>query len=96
MLIKEAIDCAIINRLSFGDALIVVASESAHCETLWIEDLNHGQVKGKSPKLPLSFAKGMQGPESDVDLLVELTEPRFDFLVGIQVHLEKKIGKPVD
>jgi predicted nucleic acid-binding protein len=44
MLIKEAIDCAIIHRMSFWDALIVVAAESAHCETLWTEDLNHGQV----------------------------------------------------
>ena len=44
MLIKEAIDCSIINRLSFWDSLIVVAAESAHCETLWTEDLNHGQV----------------------------------------------------
>ncbi len=43
-----------------------------------------------------SYAKGMQGPESDVDLLVELTEPRFDFLVGLQAYLEKKIGKPVE
>jgi predicted nucleic acid-binding protein len=44
MLIKEAIDCSIINRLSFWDALIVVAAESAHCEILWTEDLNHGQI----------------------------------------------------
>jgi len=44
MLIKEAIDCAIINRLPFWDALIVVAAESAHCETLWTEGLNHEQV----------------------------------------------------
>jgi uncharacterized protein len=43
-----------------------------------------------------SYAKGAQGPDSDVDLLVELTEPRFDFLVGIQMHLEKKLGKPVE
>ena len=43
-LIKEAIDCSIINRLSFWDALIVVTAESAHCEILWTEDLNHGQV----------------------------------------------------
>jgi predicted nucleotidyltransferase len=43
-----------------------------------------------------SYAEGAQGPESDVDLLVELTEPRFDFLAGVQVHLEKKIGKPVE
>ena len=44
MLIKEAIDCSIINRLSFWDALIIVSAESAHCKTLWTEDLNHGQV----------------------------------------------------
>ena len=44
MLIKEAIDCAIINRLSFWDALIVVSAESANCETLWTEDLNDGQI----------------------------------------------------
>lgn len=43
-----------------------------------------------------SYAKGAQGPDSDVDLLVELTEPRFDFLVGIQMHLEKRLGKPVE
>ena len=43
-----------------------------------------------------SYAEGAQGPDSDVDLLVELTEPRFDFLVGIQMHLEKRLGKPVE
>jgi predicted nucleic acid-binding protein len=44
MLIKEAIDCAIINRVSFWGALIIVSAESARCEVLWTEDLNHGQV----------------------------------------------------
>jgi predicted nucleotidyltransferase len=43
-----------------------------------------------------SYAKGCQSPESDVDLLVEFAEPRFDCLVGVQLHLEKKIGKPVE
>ena len=43
-----------------------------------------------------SYAKGTQGPESDVDLYVELTEPRFDFLVGLQLYLEDKIGKPIE
>ena len=43
-LIKEAIDCSLINRLSFWDALIVVAAESAKCNLLWTEDLNHGQI----------------------------------------------------
>jgi predicted nucleic acid-binding protein len=44
LLIKEAIDCSLTNRLSFWDALIIVSAESAHCENLWTEDLNHGQV----------------------------------------------------
>ena len=44
MLIKDAIDCAIINRIPFWDALIVVSAESAQCEILWTEDLNHGQI----------------------------------------------------
>lgn len=44
LLIKEAIDCAIINRVSFWDALIVVSAESARCEMLWSEDLNDGQI----------------------------------------------------
>jgi len=43
-LIKEAIDCSIIQRLSLWDALIIVAAESANCETLLTEDLNNGQV----------------------------------------------------
>ena len=55
-LIKEAIDCAIINRLSFWDALIIVSAESARCEVLWSEDLNHGQivrgVRIENPMLP--------------------------------------------
>ena len=37
-----------------------------------------------------SYAKGTKGPGSDVDVLVELTEPRFDFLASIQVHLKKR------
>jgi len=43
-LIKEAIDCSLINRLSFWDSLIVVAAESARCEKIWTEDLNDGQI----------------------------------------------------
>jgi len=43
-----------------------------------------------------SYVKDTQGPESDVDLLIELTEPRFDFLAGLQIYLENKIGKPVE
>ena len=43
-----------------------------------------------------SYAMGTQGPESDVDLYVELTEPRFDFLVGLQLYLEDNLGKPIE
>ncbi|EFK05784.1 putative toxin-antitoxin system, toxin component [delta proteobacterium NaphS2] len=43
-----------------------------------------------------SFAKGNQQHESDIDLLVELSEPSFDSLAGLQLHLEKKLGKSVD
>jgi len=41
---KEAIDCSIINKLSFRDALIVTAAEGAKCEKLWSADFNDGQV----------------------------------------------------
>lgn len=43
-LIREAIDCSIINRLSFWDSLIIIAAEVAHCEKVWTEDLNDGQI----------------------------------------------------
>ena len=43
-IIKDAIDCSLINRISFWDSLIVVAAESARCESIWTEDLNDGQI----------------------------------------------------
>jgi uncharacterized protein len=42
------------------------------------------------------YSKGKQGPDSDIDLLVELSEPRFDFLAEIQIYLEGRIGKRVE
>lgn len=44
VLIEEAVDCSILNRLSFWDALVVVSAEKARCQLLWTEDLDHGQV----------------------------------------------------
>ena len=43
-LIHEAIDCAILNQLSFWDSLILAAAASAGCSTVWSEDLNAGQT----------------------------------------------------
>jgi predicted nucleotidyltransferase len=43
-----------------------------------------------------SHAKGTEGPESDVDLLVELSEARFDSLAGLQIYLERRLGRQVE
>lgn len=43
-LIQTAIDCSILNRLSFWDSLIIVSAEKSLCSELWTEDLNHGQM----------------------------------------------------
>lgn len=43
-LIYEAIDTSILNKISFWDALIVVAAESAKCDVIYTEDLNQNQV----------------------------------------------------
>ena len=43
-LIHEGIDCAVLNAISFWDALILAAAASAGCSTLCTEDLNHGQI----------------------------------------------------
>ena len=52
-LIREAIDCCVLNRLSFWDALIVVAAESSQAATLYTEDLNDGQtIRGVTVRHP--------------------------------------------
>jgi len=43
-LIQEAIDCQVMSRVSFWDALIIVAASSAKCEVVWSEDFNPGQT----------------------------------------------------
>jgi predicted nucleic acid-binding protein len=54
-LIREAIDCYVLNRLSFWDALIIVAAESARAPTLYTEDMNDGQsIRGVAIKNPFA------------------------------------------
>jgi len=43
-----------------------------------------------------SHARGTESTGSDVDLLVELSEVRFDYLAGLQIYLESRLGKPVE
>jgi len=45
--IESAIDCSILHRISYWDALMVAAAESAKCDLLWTEDMQHGaEVRG--------------------------------------------------
>jgi len=43
-LIYDAIDCSVLDQLSFWDALIVVSAEAASCEIVATEDLSHDRV----------------------------------------------------
>ena len=43
-----------------------------------------------------SYASGTQREDSDVDLVVELREPRFDDLAGLYIYLEQALGCRVD
>jgi uncharacterized protein len=43
-----------------------------------------------------SYAKGVQNINSDIDILVELKEPRFEWLAGLQIYLETKFGKRIE
>ena len=55
VLIQEAVDCSILNQLSFWDSLILAAAASAGCSTLYSEDLNPGQsILGVTVKNPLT------------------------------------------
>ena len=40
-----------------------------------------------------SYVKGTQRVDSDIDLIVELKEPRFEWLSGLQIFLEQKFDK---
>jgi predicted nucleic acid-binding protein len=44
LLIQEAIDCSLVNQLSFWDSLILSAAASAGCSVVMSEDLNAKQT----------------------------------------------------
>ena len=43
-----------------------------------------------------SYVKGNQKPESDIDFLVELAEPRFDWMAGLQIYLEQRFERRIE
>lgn len=54
-LIQEAVDCSILNQLSFWDSLILAAAASAGCAMVYSEDLNPGQaILGVKVQNPLA------------------------------------------
>lgn len=58
-LIHEAIDCAVLNVLSFWDALILAAAASAGCGIVYSEDLNPGQtIMGVKVQNPFASSVG--------------------------------------
>jgi predicted nucleic acid-binding protein len=42
--VMEAIDCSILEQLSFWDSLLIASAEEAGCAEIYTEDLSHGQV----------------------------------------------------
>ncbi len=43
-----------------------------------------------------SFARGQASNDSDIDFIVELREPRFDWLAGLQIYLEQKFNRRIE
>ena len=60
-LIENAIDILVSNKVSFWDALIISSAEHAHCEFIYTEDLNDGQViRGIKIINPLNFIQFLE------------------------------------
>lgn len=48
-IIESAIDCSILNRVSYWDALMIAAAESAKCKVIFTEDMqDKGKLRGVS------------------------------------------------
>lgn len=43
-----------------------------------------------------SYAKDQQNSESDIDLLVEFSEPCFDWIASLQIYMENKFAKKIE
>jgi predicted nucleic acid-binding protein len=84
-LVKEAIDCSVLNRISFWDALIVVSAEKARCEVLWTEDLNPGQIiRGVRIENPF------EPPQLREDTLVREESGRYNYDAGAKQRSRHK------
>jgi predicted nucleic acid-binding protein len=55
-IIESAIDCSILNKVSYWDALMISAAENSQCSQLWTEDLqSQGVIRGVQIINPFSM-----------------------------------------
>ena len=57
---------------------------------------NIGFINGVGGTLFGSVARGESGDESDVDIVIRISEPDFFMLAGIKEDLEKRLNKSID
>ncbi len=43
-----------------------------------------------------TYAKDQQTADSDIDFLVEFAEPRFEWIAGLNVYMEKKFDRKIE
>lgn len=43
-----------------------------------------------------SYAKDQQTSDSDIDFLVEFEKPRFDWIAGLNIYMEKKFDRKIE
>ena len=43
-----------------------------------------------------SFATGKQTEESDIDILIELKQPRYEYVAGLQIFLERYFNRKIE
>jgi len=75
------------NNLSYEDILGLLRSERIFLKNVF-GVINIG-IFG-------SYAKGTQQDDSDIDFLVEFEEPRFEYVAGLLIYLEKKFNRKIE
>jgi len=75
------------NNLSYEDILALLRSERIFLKNEF-GVINIGLFG--------SYAKGTQQDDSDIDFLVEFEAPRFEYVAGLQIYLEKKFDRKIE
>jgi uncharacterized protein len=43
-----------------------------------------------------SYSKGLESADSDIDFVVEFTEPKFDYISGLMIYLENIFHRKIE